>query len=134
MLVLVLFAPVFPSTCNVHRRCLFKNEGCGTKSDEGEDGKKTENPVGENLQAAKRVRVETEFGKPPAGMCCCARFRSFLPDGILGPACQHPLDNFAGRDVVEGDGEERYCCEYRKQDKRVVPYSAQAGEQVTPNG
>jgi hypothetical protein len=110
-MLFVLFAPVLAFICGMGRGrlVLFENESRCTENDEGENGEKTENPVGEDIHTTKRLRMVTKFGEESVGVCYNIWFRWLLFDGI--PTCPYRFDELAGTDVVESNDEERYCCE-----------------------
>jgi len=117
------------------RRSLFENESRRTETDKNENGEKAENPVNEDVHTPKRLCVVTKLGEESVGVRYDDWFqRLFLPDGIIGEVCPCPFDRFAGRDVVNGNDKERYCCEEWRQDKGVLPYAGQLDERASFDG
>ena len=52
-ILLVLFTPVLSPSCSVGGWSLIENESCCTETDESENREKAENPVDEDIYAAK---------------------------------------------------------------------------------
>lgn len=111
----VLFTPVFTPGCYMDRRDVVDNESCRTETDEGENREKAENPVGEDIYTTERLGVVTKLGEEPIGNSRRILFwwLLLLLEGILGEACPYFSGEFPSRDVVNGDGKERYYCEER---------------------
>ena len=113
-IVPVFFAPVFPPGCGAGGWGLVDDESCCAETDEGENGEKAENPVGEDVYTTKGLRVVAKVGEEPDGVRWDIRFRRFLLlDGILGEACPYLSGECPSRDVVYGNDKERCCCEDR---------------------
>lgn len=67
----------------------------------------------------------TKLGKETVGVSHVVWFRLLFLERILGEVRPHLLYGFEGRDVLKSDEQDRYSCEYRGQDKGVVPHTAQ---------
>ena len=64
----VLFTPMFAPVRGMRRRWLVENKSCCAETNEGENGEKAENPVGQDIHTAQRHCVVTKLGEESAGI------------------------------------------------------------------